>query len=47
LVHFELAETMEAAVGREKQIKSWSRAAKLKLIEARNPYWRDLYDSIV
>ena len=47
LVYFEVADTMEAAISREKQIKAGSRAKKLKLIEAVNPEWNDLYDSIV
>ena len=46
LVWFELAETMEAAIGREKQIKAGSRLKKLALIEAANPDWNDLYGTI-
>ncbi len=46
LVWFEMAETMEAAIGREKQIKAGSREKKLALIEAVNPDWRDLYEDI-
>ncbi len=46
LVWFELLDTMEAAILREKQIKAGSRAKKLALIEARNPGWRDLFDDI-
>ena len=47
LVWFELHETMESAIVREKAIKEWHRAWKLALIEAMNPQWRDLYDDIV
>ena len=47
LVWFELADTMEAAILREKQIKAGSRADKLALIEATNRDWRDLFDDIV
>src|SRR3989338_4587497 len=47
LVYFEVADTMDAAISREKQIKAGSRAKKLKLIEAVNPEWNDLYDSIL
>lgn len=43
LVWFEMHETMEAAIAREKQIKGGSRKKKLALIEANNPTWRDLY----
>ncbi len=46
LVWFEIAETMEAAIGREKQIKAGSRVKKLVLIEGMNPDWKDLYDEI-
>ncbi len=47
LVFYELHETMESAILREKQIKAGSRKKKLTLIEAQNPTWRDLYDDIV
>jgi putative endonuclease len=30
------------AIGRKKQIKSWRRELRLKLMEAENPAWRDL-----
>ncbi len=46
LVWFEMAETMEAAIVREKQIKSGSRAKKLALIESHNAEWRDLFEDI-
>ena len=47
LVWYELHETMESAISREKAIKDWKRAWKLKLIEESNPEWRDLYPDIV
>ena len=46
LVWFETAQTAEAAITREKQIKKWRRAWKLELIESGNPEWRDLYEDI-
>ena len=46
LVWFEMAETMESAIVREKQIKEWNRAWKLRLIEEQNPNWDDLYESL-
>ena len=46
LVWFEAADTMEAAIMREKQIKGGSRGKKLALIEAMNPHWYDLYEQI-
>lgn len=45
LVWFELHETMDTAITREKRIKEWHRAWKLRLIEERNADWNDLYDS--
>ena len=47
LVWFEAADTIEAAILREKQIKAGSRAKKLALIEAMNPCWHDLYEQIM
>ena len=46
LVWYEMAGTMETAIAREKQIKGGSRAKKLALIEAMNPAWEDLFESI-
>lgn len=43
LVWFEQHELIEAAIVREKQIKKWNRAWKIREIEATNPYWNDLY----
>jgi len=47
LVWYELHNTMESAILREKQIKSGSRRKKLALIEAANPLWHDLYKEIL
>lgn len=47
LVYYEILDTMDAAIAREKQIKAGSRAKKLRLIESMNPEWNDLYASIV
>ena len=47
LVWYELHETMESAIQREKQIKEWKRKWKLELIESVNPNWQDFYDMIV
>ncbi len=43
LVWYEVHERMESAILREKQIKKWSRAAKIDLIEKSNREWRDLW----
>ena len=47
LVWFEQHENAESAIAREKQIKKWNRDWKIRLIEETNPYWNDLYSSIV
>ena len=47
LVYYEMHETMEAAIRREKRLKKYTRAAKIKLIETNNPNWNDLWHEIV
>ena len=48
LVWYELHESMEYAILREKRIKEWKRTWKLQLIESSNPPdWQDLYHGIV
>ena len=47
LVWYELHETMESAIEREKTLKNWKRVWKLELIENSNPSWQDLYETIV
>ncbi len=42
LVYYEDTDDVEAAIGREKQIKGWRRSKKIELIESANPQWRDL-----
>jgi len=43
LVYFELHESMESAIQREKRLKKYTRAQKIKLIEKENPAWDDLW----
>ena len=47
LVYYEVHDSPEAAITREKQIKKWERAWKIRLIEKVNPHWDDLYEKIV
>lgn len=47
LVWYEQTDSIESAIRREKQIKAWKREWKIKLIEATNPYWNDLYSGIL
>jgi len=42
LVYFEIHESIEAAIHREKTLKHWPRDWKLNLVERENPDWRDL-----
>jgi putative endonuclease len=47
LVWYEKHETMESAIYREKCIKHWERAWKIRRIERLNPGWKDLYQDLV
>ena len=47
VVYFEQHVTMENAISRERQLKKWNRAWKLRLIEEHNPEWKDLWPEIV
>lgn len=46
LVYWESFQDIGDAIGREKQIKAGSRQKKLNLINAFNPDWEDLFESI-
>lgn len=46
LVYYELHETMEQAILREKRLKDWKRAWKVRLIHTMKPEWRDLFNPI-
>ena len=45
LVHYEGTENIGAAIAREKQVKAWTRAKRVALIEATNAGWHDLATS--
>jgi len=47
LVWFEEFGDIGDAIAREKQIKGWNRAWKIKLIEKENSGWNDLYERII
>jgi putative endonuclease len=47
LVWYEQHATMEHAIAREKAIKEWKRAWKVRLIERTNPHWHDMYPSLI
>jgi putative endonuclease len=42
LVYHETWTDIRAAIAREKQIKAWTRARRIALIESVNPSWQDL-----
>ena len=46
LIWYEVHETMETAISREKEIKGWNRDRKIVLIEKLNPHWSDLWPEI-
>ena len=46
LVYVEPHENVERAIQREKTMKEWPRAWKIRQIESGNPDWKDLYVSI-
>ena len=47
LVYYEILADMHSAITREKQIKKWNRAWKIRLIESTNPTWRGLWNEII
>ncbi len=47
LVYFEVFDDIKSAIQREKTIKHWPRAWKVRLIHGNNPEWRDLYESLI
>ena len=42
LVYYELTDSIETAINREKQLKRWHRDGKINLIKEMNPEFRDL-----
>jgi len=47
LVHYEQTSDIESAIRREKQLKNWKRAWKIRLIADKNPNWDDLFDKLM
>jgi len=47
LVYYEVFDDIYNAIDREKKLKKRKRKIKLKLIESKNPLWKDLYDDIL
>ena len=46
LVWYEVYDRVDEAITREKDVKKWRRLWKLRLIEAMNPDWNDLYETL-
>ncbi|KQT21235.1 MULTISPECIES: GIY-YIG nuclease family protein [unclassified Bradyrhizobium] len=46
LVWFEVYDDPISAISRERELKKWKRAWKIRLIEKDNPNWNDVYESI-
>jgi len=46
LVYFEWHDEITLAIQREKNIKHWSRAWKIELIQSMNPEWKDLFETL-
>ena len=46
LVYYERFEDIRDAIQREKTIKHWPRAWKVRLIHGMNPNWDDLYETL-
>ncbi len=47
LVYYEFYDDIQDAIQREKTLKHWSRAWKIRLIHKNNPEWNDLYETLV
>ncbi|WP_374574097.1 GIY-YIG nuclease family protein [Phenylobacterium sp.] len=46
LVWYEVHDSREAAFQRERRIKAWERAWKIRMIEEMNPTWADLNETL-
>jgi putative endonuclease len=46
LVHVERYDDIRIAIQREKDMKHWPRAWKVRLVLAENPGWEDLYERL-
>ncbi|HXE09280.1 MAG TPA: GIY-YIG nuclease family protein [Acidobacteriaceae bacterium] len=47
LVYFEYFTYARSAIAREKELKKWTRAQKIELVERQNPTWEDLFPSLI
>ena len=47
LVYYKVHRDIEETILKEKQMKKWNRKWKVRIIEEKNPEWKDLYDEII
>ncbi len=47
LIYYEISDSIESAIARERQIKGWVRQKKVNLITSANPEWKDLYSELI
>ena len=47
LVWYDVHDSAYSAITREKQLKRWERAWKIRIVEAMNPYWNDLSSTLL
>ena len=47
LLYYEAFSDVRNAIAREKQVKNWNRAWKVRLINKLNPHWNDLYEEFL
>lgn len=47
LVYYEVFDSPDDAIRREKNLKAWKRNWKLRIIEETNPDWEDLFDKLL
>ena len=47
LVYYETHHDIKHAIHREKRLKEWRRKWKIHLIDKSNPYWNDLYHTLI
>ena len=46
-MYYEVGDSIESCILREKQIKAGNRAKKIQMVEDMNPGWNDLYGDLL
>jgi putative endonuclease len=47
LVYYEMTNSIDLAIQREKTLKKWNRRWKIDLVEKANPDWKDLFEDFI